>query len=217
IQLLRGTHCPSRGHAKLAHCLLLKRRCGKWRCRLPALGLALDLDDLRGSFGCLFDFRNDCALFTVSSNGELFDLCSLMLNQTRAERLFALVAVEMQRPIFAAFESLDFVLSFYDQSQSRTLDSTRRQAGTDLFPEQWRKIETDQVIECPARLLRVYQRHRDRARMRNRRLNCRFGNLIKYDPSQFFVLQQLLAFQNFREMPGNRLTLAVRVCREIDV
>src|SRR5579859_3985882 len=98
-------------------------------------------------------------MLVLAYDRKLLDLVTAVLDQPCAERLLALVTVEMQGPVFAALEILDFMFAFDNKPQCRTLYPARRQAGSDFFPQQGRKIEADQVIKRPARLLCIHQRH----------------------------------------------------------
>ena len=52
-------------------------------------------------------------------------------------------------------EKFDLELAFNDHAKCRALHPARRQAWLNLFPEQWRQVETDEVVERTARLLRT--------------------------------------------------------------
>ena len=156
-------------------------------------------------------------MFVFAYDRKLLDLIAAILNQPCAELLLALVAVEMQRPVFTALEILYLLLALDEEPQRGALHPAGRQAWADFFPQQGRQIETNQVIERPARLLCVHQRHGDTTGMGNRFLDRGFGDLVEHDPVQFLVLQQLLVFKDLRKMPGNGFALAVGVGREVDV
>ena len=58
-------------------------------------------------------------------------------------------------PILSRFECRDLVFSLDDQPECGALHAPGRETAADLFPQQGREIETNQEVECPARLLRV--------------------------------------------------------------
>ena len=60
-------------------------------------------------------------------------------------------------PVLLGLEGIDLGLAFADHAQRRTLHAPGRQPAPYLLPQQRRKIESDQVVERAARLLRVHQ------------------------------------------------------------
>ena len=146
----------------------------------------------------------------------MFDLLAFVANQSCHERLLAFADVGLDGPVLAGLECLDLELPLDDHAQRRTLYASGRQAALDLLPEQRRKIETDQVVERPARLLRTDEIARYTPRIFNRFLNRVFCDFVKYDTMYRLVVERILLFQQFGQMPGNRFAFPVRVSREIE-
>ena len=77
------------------------------------------------------------------------------------------------------------------------------------------QIEADEVIERASRLLRAYEIVGNSARVSNCIVDRVFGDLVKNDSMYGLVDQLALFLEQFNEMPGNGLTLSIRVSREI--
>ena len=125
----------------------------------------------------------------------------------------------MHAPVFLAFESADFVFALANQPQRRTLHPPRTQAAADLFPQQGRQIEADQIVQRTARLLGIDQVHIQLARLLQGSLNAFLGHFVKHHPlrARFQILNAALGFQDFVNMPGNRLAFPIRVGSQIQV
>jgi hypothetical protein len=65
------------------------------------------------------------------------------------------LALGFQRPVFLGLEDGDLVLALADHAQRGALHAACRQAAAHLLPEQRREIESDQVVERAACLLRI--------------------------------------------------------------
>ena len=82
----------------------------------------------------------------------------------------------------------------------------------DLHPEQRADLVAHQPVEQTARLLGVDELHVHRARLLDRALDRLFRDLVEFHAAFAFRVDA----QNGRQMPRNRLALAVRVRREDD-
>ncbi len=122
----------------------------------------------------------------------------------------------MNGPVFLALERLDLQLALDDQAQRRALHAPGRKSAADLLPQQRRKVETHQIIQCPSCLLCIDQRHRNIAWRSNRLVHRVFGDLVEHHALDQLVLGQLLVLENLGDMPGNRFALAVRVGCQIN-
>jgi hypothetical protein len=79
-----------------------------------------------------------------------------------------------------------------------------------------RQVESDQVVERPARLLGVDQVHGQFTRIGHRFLDRLLGDLGELHPEERNLGGQPLLAKNFIDVPGNGLALAIQVCRQVD-
>jgi hypothetical protein len=93
----------------------------------------------------------------------------------------------------------------------------RGEAGLDLLPQERRKVEAHQVVEGAPRLVRVDQVVVESAfGLLDRSAHRVPGDLVEAHASQVLAVERALLAQDLREVPGNRLALAVRVGREVE-
>ena len=123
----------------------------------------------------------------------------------------------MHGPVFLALECLDFKFALDDHAQRGALHTPGRKPGADFAPQQWRQVETDQIIKRAPRLLGIYQRLGNFARVCDRFSHRRLGDLIEHHALQVLSLHAALGLEQLGDMPGDSLTLAVRVGSQIDV
>ena len=147
---------------------------------------------------------------------ELLDFLAFVANQPRNKRLLFFADICLYGPVLARIECLDLQLSLYDHAQRRALHTSGGQAALDFFPEKWREIEADEVVECPARLLGAHEVARYGARIFYRLFDRVFGYFVKYDAIYWLVVERFFLLEQFGQMPGNRLAFPVRVSREIE-
>ena len=127
-------------------------------------------------------------LLRFVADGKLGDLLAFELGKFRAEWLRAFMRVEMQGPVFLRLEVLDLDFAFSDEPERRALHAAGGQPAADFLPQHWRKVETDQIIQRPAGLLGVDQRHGNVARIVHRVLDRRLGDFIEHHALQTLVL-----------------------------
>src|SRR5690606_6302325 len=149
-------------------------------------------------------------------DGELFDLLAVQLDQPRAEGLRGVLTGGLDGPVLARLEGLDLLLALDDHAQRRRLHPPGRQPGLDLAPQHRRQVEADQVVERAPRLLGVDQLAGDVARLAHRFLDRARGDLGEHHPLQLLALEQAALAQDLRDVPADRLALAVRVGRQPD-
>ena len=101
-----------------------------------------------------------------------------------------------------------------DDAQSHRLHAPGRARARQLSPQDRGKGEADEIVERAARPVGVDQRLVDLARMAHRFLNRVLGDRVEHHAIDALVLQQLLALEDFVDVPGDRLALAVRVGRQ---
>ena len=128
-------------------------------------------------------------------------------------------------PILLLLECFDFTLALDDQSQGDGLHSPGGKTAANFVPKQRRNLVTDEAVQNPAGLLCVDQVLVDVAGMLERFLYGALCNLVEGDPADalatFVPLFLLFLFlgavaQLLSQMRGNRLTLAVRVRRQVN-
>jgi len=116
-------------------------------------------------------------------------------------------------PVFVRDEGPDFALPVDDQPHRDGLDPSRAQPPGDLLPEQGRNLVTDYSVEDSARLLSIHSIHVDGSRI----VEGVF-DLGPRDGTENHALCSLwIDPEDFREMPGNRLALAVEIRCEPDL
>jgi hypothetical protein len=76
-----------------------------------------------------------------------------------------------------------------------------------LLPQQRREIETDQVVERTARLLRVDQVERQVARLGNGALYLALGDLVEHHALDVLALEIAAFFEQLTQVPGDRSPL----------
>ena len=118
------------------------------------------------------------------------------------------------RPIFARNELFDLKLSIADDAQRDRLHPPGRARAGQLAPQNRRQVEADQIVERAARPVGVDERLVDLARIAHRLLDGVLGHSVEHHAIDALVLEQLLALENFVDVPGDGLAFPVRVSRE---
>ena len=121
-------------------------------------------------------------------------------------------AVSKQLPVLIWNKGADLALALHHQLHRHRLDATGGQATGNLVPEQRRHHKTDYPIEKTPRLLRFNPMHIQLGRLLERFLNSLLGNFVKHHPIKALVLTT----DDFLQVPGDGLSLAVQVGGEID-
>ena len=119
----------------------------------------------------------------------------------------------LDRPVLARREAADLALALDDQADGDRLDAPGRQAALDLLAEERAQRVADQAVDDAARLLGVDEVHVDLARVGERLLDRRLGDLVEGDPERLVVGH----VGGLGDVPGDRLALAVEVGGEIDL
>ena len=139
-------------------------------------------------------------------------------DQLGREMLGRMRAVGLDRPVFVRLERLDLLLALDDHAQRRRLHAAGRQPALHLAPQHRREVEADQVVERAPRLLGVDQVHRDPAWLRHRFLDRARRDLGEHHPVRLVeVVEQAVLLEDLRDVPADRLALAVRVGGEVEV
>jgi hypothetical protein len=149
------------------------------------------------------------------ANVEPVDLLAVGTNEAGGEGRVGLgPQMGEDRPVFARDEPLDLELAVADDAQRHRLHPARRARARQLSPQHRRQGEADQIVERAARPVGVDQRLVNLARMAHCLLNRVLGHRVEHHAIDPLVLEQLLALEDFMDVPGDRLALAIGVGRE---
>ena len=119
-------------------------------------------------------------------------------------------------PVFFRFEGLDGVFAFAYQFQRDRLHPARAEPESDLVPENFTgKLEAHDSVQLSAGLLRVHFFLIDSTGFLERLLHRPFRDLVESHPIEFALGPG--SPEEFLDVPGNRLTLAVRVGGQINL
>src|SRR5437773_5530843 len=208
VELLREDHRALHREAELARRVLLKRRRGERRRGVPrALVLLEALDDV-------LRVRERRPMLVGRLAGVDVELVALVLDHLGGERLTGVVRQErVDAPVLLGLERLDLALAVDDEPQRDRLDAAGGQPVADLLPEERRHRVAHETVDDAARLLSVHQILVDVTGMLGRVGDRRGGDLVESDAPQL----ALRPADHIRQMPGDRLALAVEVGREPDV
>ena len=209
VQPLRHHHRALGRKAELARRVLLQgaRRERRIRLALPRRLLGLcDGEFLPADSGQnLLHLRlalGDELLLALAEEGRLKSMLALHIGQDR-----------LDRPIFLRLEIADLPFAVDDQLDGRGLHAPGAQPAAHLLPQKRRQLIPHEAVEHTARLLRIDASHVDLTRVLDRVCDGRLGNLVELDAVHilFFLGERP------RDVPGDCLSLAVRVGREIDL
>ena len=209
VQLLRRGHGLLGRKTEFARRLLLQSR-GSERGRRISFLLALrDLGNLVAARlqRCFQRRRN---LFT--RNIELAEFFASHLHQAGLE----LLARRHPKtggdcPVLLLFKGKNFLLALADQTERHRLDATGGESVADLFPEERREVETDQIIQNRTGLLGIHEIKGNVARIFNRMQDRLFGDFMELDPLDLDAGVLLVEAERRQQMPGDCLTFTVGV------
>ena len=120
----------------------------------------------------------------------------------------------LHRPVFDGGECLDFTLAFNNQPKRDRLDAPRARVLLDASPKHRAHLVSNDAVQDTTRLLRVDKGHLHYARI--------FKGIRNRRPRDFMVRNAMelplrRTLQEILKVPCNRLALAVRVSRQVDV
>ena len=115
-------------------------------------------------------------------------------------------------PVFLLHKVADFLFAVDNQLDDHRLHPACRQTRLDRFPQEGTELIAHQAVEDAAGLLRVDQVDVDVARSCHTAFDAGLGNLVKGNAA-FFLAAQI---QHIRQVPGDCLSLAVRVGGKIN-
>ena len=212
VKPLRDPHGLGRRKAQFARGFLLQRRGGEGRIGVTLGGLRLDVRDREGrKLQVALEGLGLVALADV----ETGDLLSVRADEPGIENAAVLGRERRnERPVFLAFEGLDFEFAVADEAQCHRLHTAGRARSGELAPQNRREIEADEIIESAARQIGVDQRLIDLARIAQGGQHGILGDRVEGHALDRNALQNALVVQRFQDVPGDRFAFAIRVGRE---
>ena len=147
---------------------------------------------------------------------ELIEPLAVQMRQPSGERRAA--GGQEQRldgPVLARPENLDLGLAVADQAQRHGLDAAGAAAAGQLPPQHRRQREPHQIVQRAPSHVRLDQRLIEFARMVDGVADGVAGDLVEADAVDRDALQCVLVRQHRAHVPGNRLSLTIRVGGEI--
>ena len=222
VEPLREAHRAGHREAEAARGLLLQLAGRERRGRVPAAPLGLEAGDAEGARRAVGD---------DGLRGRLVRQRRLLLaplGGLAPRRVLALPADQLgfedravrrreprrDGPVLDVLERFDLALALDDHPQRDGLHPPRGEAAADAVPEERRDAVADDPVEDPPRLLRVHLLLVDLAGGVDRPAHRLARDFVEQDPLDRLV--DLLLAQQLREVPADRLSLAVRIGREED-
>ncbi len=212
VEALRDLHGARRREAELSRRLLLQGRCGERRIGVALDGLRFDRGDREERL-----LKRGLERFGLSARADVepVDLLAVGADQPGREgRLRLGPQMGDDRPIFARDKLFDLKLAVADNAQGDRLHPARRARARQFAPQDRRQVEADQIVERAARPVGVDERLVDLARIAHRLLDRVLSHRVEDNAIDALVLEQLLALQNFVDVPGDGLAFPVRVGRK---
>ena len=210
IELLGKTHRRICREPERGTCRLLKRTGDERRRRIALARLVFNGRDLPcGS-------PSDCGknavgiVFVADFKFAVVDFCKFC-------REAAFAALRKNRgkvPVLFRNERLNLPLSLADKAERHRLHASSADPPFDPRPQQRTDHISDNPIENAPRLLRINQIHVQIPRMLKRLCDGGTRDLMECDPFERGLAVDIL--QDLVQMPGDRLSFAVRVGRQID-
>ena len=203
VQGLRHAHGLFGRKAQPAARGLLQRTGGERRERVHLAVTALALFDhkfrgiQRGHGGVRFSLVMQLQLFAV----VLFQL------RHKERCLFVFAQLGRHRPELLRHKVGNFLFAVRNNLDRHGLHAAGTQPLPDLAPQQRTQLVTHNTVNNAACLLRVHHVHVDFARFAERRLHCVGRNFVELNAAGVARRQP----QQVRQMPANRLALAIRV------
>ena len=219
---LRHLHRPLGREPELAAGFLRQRRCGERRRGSLDARLLLERRDRPRHVGAHGLDERGRLFFTQQPRVLILQCAGLgievlagrdaLIAQTdeRGDELASLsLELRFQIPIDRGTKRPSLLFALDDQTDGNALDASGAESGLHFFPEQRRQGVAIQTVENAAALLRAHEVLVHVRRILERFPHRVFGDLVEDDSPD-----RNLWLQNLREVPADRLTLAVRVGRE---
>ena len=120
--------------------------------------------------------------------------------------------IRLQCPVFFRNKGIDLILPVSDNPQGHRLYPSGAQSPFNLLPQKGADPVSHHPVQHSSGLLLVHQIHVNLSGVLDGLLHRGFGDLVEGNPAHLAAVQ----IQSLGQMPGNRLTFAVRVGRKID-
>ena len=155
-----------------------------------------------------------CESRSASSAEPIWGSSSRTLkSRARNDSPCGVVELSDHRPVFIGHEPRDRLFALADQAQGHRLNAARRKTIEECFPDEGRHLVAHQAIHYPTGLLRDDEVLVDAMRVLHRFGDAPFGDLMEeHAIDRGFQILNLA-----RDVPGNRLSLAVGVGSQVDV
>ena len=205
IELLGDHHRLFGREIQLICCVLLQTAGRKRRKRLTLPFSAHDSCHLIAA-ACKVG-KNPVSL-SLARDADFF---LLIFGNLRGKDL-ALLEFDLNIPVFLRFEIVDLVFAVTDDLERRGLHAPCAQASANLAPQKRADLITYQSVQRASRLLCVHQSDIDGTRRFDRLFDRILCNFVEHDAAGLIRVQS----QEESQMPGDCLSLAVRVGCQID-
>src|SRR5262245_55788102 len=208
IEPLGDLHRPLHPEAQLLEGLLLQLRGDEGRHGVAAPLLALDPRHAEAP-------RLEVAAHGFGRRGVSdLEVLAVLLDEVRAEhRRLPGLEVREHGPVLFGDEGSDLALAVADQFERHRLHPPRRQSAPYFVPKDRAHLVAHQTVQDAARLLRVHLLGIHLARVLEGLLDGAARDLIEDHPTHLLLGSNP---EFFLEMPADRLSLAVRIGRQVD-
>ena len=149
-------------------------------------------------------------LVEVATRRDALAVYCVQVGRERDE-LLAASEGDLQAPVVSWHEAHALAFALDDDAHRDTLHAAGTELRLDLLPQQRRDRVAVEAVDQTARLLRFDQMHVDLARILKRLEDRGLGDLVKHQ-----ALGLTLRLQLFEQVPRNRLSFTVFICREVE-
>ena len=185
-----------------------RARLVRWR-RIPHAVLGFNREHFVAG---AFELRHDLVDLALFLQLELFLGAQLAVQASwKDSRLLDFRNHRVERPGLDRNEFLDLLFALDNQPDRDRLNAASTQALSDLLPQQWAQLVTDEAVDHAARLLRIHQILIDRPERVERLFNGAGRDLVQLDALR------VLQVENVRQVPGDRLPFPVGVRGQQDL
>src|SRR5439155_16476425 len=193
--------------------LLLEARGDEGRCGVAAAFFSFYLCDRPVGAGEPREHLVHARL-RVEAEALVVELLAPDLGETRREgRRLARLEPGLDRPVLLGREGEDLALALADDADGDRLHTPRREPAAHLVPEERRELVAHESVEDPPSLLRVEAVLVELAGSLERREDRLLRDLVEEHAVDVLPPRAEL----LRDVPGDRLALAVGVGRQVDV
>ncbi|OQC25448.1 MAG: hypothetical protein BWX70_02469 [Verrucomicrobia bacterium ADurb.Bin070] len=212
VEFLREAHGPVGREAAHARRRLLQRRGDERRQRTPrAFALAHRAD----AQGAAFEVIQQRLGGLLAADRRLLAVHAGEPHRERIERRLFAPHRCAHHPVRLDLKRLDLALALRNQTQRDRLHAPGAQPLLEAAPEHRAHHIAHDAVQHAARLLRIDALHVNGTRMLDRRPHGARRDLVILNAVYRLVLRAVR--QRLLQMPRDRLTLAVRIGREVDL